>query len=277
MINTHQKGDVWSLKPNEKKGILIPPLILLLKKTENNTWLAAPLFDDERKATHKDFLIHPYQEWLHNEDWFSLYSATEIPTDNFFKKMGSLPFDIFNNIENGMNDFDIPLPKGIMLIQGIGDEREKYHEKLKKDVDLAASISIGQVISLGLTIIRQKVHGALTAIDAEIYDELGGGELCLAPVRGRSGGSIKTVKAEVGRETICFSIKDKGHTVKLFDIFDDQFTEVDILNDDGRIPCMKIHDKWLPEKAVSFDRDVIILIVKNDQENHIRISYESQG
>lgn len=125
-----RKGDVWSLKIKDSEGL--HPLVVITAVKNDEIIGIAPLFSGDENATHMDRLIYPYQEWLMGDDWVAIRLKEEIPYSNLRSYLNRLPETIVNELDKALKKEKCTLPKGFLMIESLGDEREEFRKDIVK-------------------------------------------------------------------------------------------------------------------------------------------------
>ncbi|HQM85879.1 MAG TPA: hypothetical protein PLD55_14470 [bacterium] len=264
-------SEIWSLKAENKLGI--SPLALILNVV-NTKYISLPLFAGDENATHKDRMIYPYQKWLNHEDWVSLSGKTDLPESSFKDHIGTLPWDIFEKIKSAANGGQSDLPKGILLIEGLGDKREKFKKELRELFDAAAKeISVS-------TIIIKKVKKGWEAVNAVIEEILPAENIFqgigITAFPGISFGSRGNGKSNglsalsIGNDeiSIILIVKKSEEGLRIMNITGEIGT-IAINTKGSTVKCKKIGNTWIPEELVFIEKTSSITV---DGRINIKIS-----
>ncbi len=264
-------SEIWSLKVENKLGI--SPLALILS-VANTKYTSLPLFSGDENATHKDRMIYPCQNWLNHEDWISLSDKTEIPEDSFKHYIGTLPMDIFEKIQSAVAGKQTDLPKGTLLIEGLGDKREEFKKELKELFNSAAQ-------EPGVsTIIIKKVKKGWEAVNAiieeilpaeNIFQSIGITAFSGISFGSRGNGKSNGLSAlSIGNDeiSIILIVKKSEEGLRIMNITGEIGTIV--INTKGStVKCKKIGNTWIPEETVFIEE---ISIIEVDGRINIKIS-----
>lgn len=165
-----KKGDVWSLKVKDCEGL--HPLVIISEIKDAETIEVIPLFSGDENATHRDRLIYPYLYWLLGDDWAAVSLKKEIHVSNLRVYLNTLPEITLKELEKALKKEKCNLPKGVLMIEGLGDEREKFRKELTKNLSLmdAAPIPAGFPDVFTVTIKWIKGQIKLLSDFAEVID-----------------------------------------------------------------------------------------------------------
>jgi hypothetical protein len=247
-------GEIWSLKVEDKHGI--NPLVVILDASSDN-FTCAPLFWGDENATHKDRMIYPVQSWLNHEDWVALQYKVDLQDGCFKSLIGTLPQDIFEKIISAANGEGSTLPKGILMIEGIGDKREELREEM---VCLLQKISDQKFEE----IIIKKIKSGWEAINAKLEESFADIALMGATsYRGNKNSDEKdrftSLKIKSKNIDVVVTLKRTDEKLRIMNI-NGKFSNVRAKTDDAYVTFKRICGIWIPERALFFEETDEVII-----------------
>jgi len=252
-----RKGDVWSLKVKDKDKDGLHPLVIITEIKDAETIEMIPLFSGDENATHMDRLLYPYQDWLMGDDWVAISMKTAIPSSNLRSYLNTVPEIIMNEIEKALSKEECRLPKGVLLIEGLGDERESFREELTYLINLASEQQLKEIII-------KRIKSGWEALNAKVEETLLDFSVVgLIPSRGEHKNEEKNLFTSLSIKAdnidVVFSIKTVAGRSRIMNV-NGEINSVYVLSKEEQIHFKKIGGIWIPDRPVFLDKIKGIII-----------------
>lgn len=193
------RGECWSLRSREG-GPDLAPAVVLIRALHDGTWMASPLFADDRMATPHDRKLAPEPEWLRGECWCALDGTCAVSGARLHGRLGVLPDGLLAGLDAAMEGRACRLTQGAPFLPGIGDPREAFREELRAAVVHCGTLAVGEHASARFRILLDRAARTLKAFAAGA--EIAPVRVPLPAFRGAADapGATWRVAAPTGRE-----------------------------------------------------------------------------